>query len=166
MGCRAHQGVESETLCAVQVSLAIPFYVEYSLPCLLNSASWMAVYLADGMAVYLAAVHCLTTLPAGPQAELTVLWKLCQSIIMMLVFAHSLCKPVCLSYMLLCNEWETLSPISMQAFSVFVYRAGTINSLFSAISIGMTAFVLPSLAFNWYYRTEEARKDCPIRIPW
>ena len=43
---------------------------------------------------------------------------------------------------------------------------GTINSLFSAFSIGITAFVLPCLAFNVHYRKESRRNDCPVQPPW
>lgn len=43
---------------------------------------------------------------------------------------------------------------------------GTINSLFSALTGGMTGYVLPCLAFNWYYRTAQRRADCPAKIPW
>ncbi|KAK9813484.1 hypothetical protein WJX73_001640 [Symbiochloris irregularis] len=43
---------------------------------------------------------------------------------------------------------------------------GTINSLFSALCVGLTAFFLPTLAFNWHYRTEQRRRDCPITPPW
>lgn len=46
------------------------------------------------------------------------------------------------------------------------YHAGTINSLFSALSTGITAFVLPTLVFTWYYRTAERRKEAPVQPPW
>ena len=36
--------------------------------------------------------------------------------------------------------------------------AGTINSLMGAISVPTTSFVLPAIAFNWYYRTDARRK--------
>lgn len=42
---------------------------------------------------------------------------------------------------------------------------GTINSLFSAISNGMTGYVLPCLAFNWYYRSQQRKDDCPTSVP-
>lgn len=52
----------------------------------------------------------------------------------------------------------------MVALAVPFY--GTINSLFSALTGGLTGYVLPCLAFNWYYRTAERRADCPINMPW
>ncbi len=42
---------------------------------------------------------------------------------------------------------------------------GTINSLFSALSNGITGYVLPCLAFNWYYRSQQRKDDCPTSVP-
>ncbi|CAL8461956.1 g1487 [Coccomyxa elongata] len=42
---------------------------------------------------------------------------------------------------------------------------GTINSLMGAISVPTTSFVLPAVAFNWYYRTE-ARRNASALPPY
>ncbi|EIE25080.1 hypothetical protein COCSUDRAFT_65085 [Coccomyxa subellipsoidea C-169] len=39
---------------------------------------------------------------------------------------------------------------------------GTINSLMGAISVPTTSFVLPAVAFNWYYRTEARRNSSAL----
>ncbi|KAK9863976.1 hypothetical protein WJX84_006096 [Apatococcus fuscideae] len=43
---------------------------------------------------------------------------------------------------------------------------GTINTLFPALSIGATAFVLSCAAFNWYYCSEQRRNVRPVKVPW
>ena len=64
------------------------------------------------------------------------------------------------------SKFQAHKPDDSVQLSLAIPFYGTINSLFSAISIGLTAFVLPTLAFNWHYRTEERRRNCPVQPPW
>ena len=38
-----------------------------------------------------------------------------------------------------------------------------INSFFAAITGPFIGFAIPLLLFNWYYRTAERRRNCPVQ---
>ena len=64
------------------------------------------------------------------------------------------------------QDFNDLAPPVCAQLSLAIPFYGTINSLFSAFSIGITAFCLPTLAFTWHYRLEANRLDCPVQPPW
>ncbi|KAK9795944.1 hypothetical protein WJX73_010704 [Symbiochloris irregularis] len=67
-------------------------------------------------------------------------------------------------YIRIPSRLPVLAAIWVLALAIPFY--GTINSLFDAFCNSLTAFFLPCLAFNWYYRTEQRRKECPVQPPW
>ena len=63
-------------------------------------------------------------------------------------------------------EWHVLlAALLIWFFALLAPYYGTLNALIGALTSPCIAFIFPALAFTWYFRKAERRKQCSHKPP-